>query len=111
MEAATHMTLEDVQFLYDGLRQSFEVIIVDTAPVLGLAETRLLTRAADAVLLAVRWRDTSSRAAMAAARLLGEFKANVIGGVLTMVDNRQYAASGEGDSYVYHKRFTKYYVN
>ncbi|HWU03906.1 MAG TPA: polysaccharide biosynthesis tyrosine autokinase [Novosphingobium sp.] len=109
--ALTQLTVEDAQQLFNALRQHFDYVIVDTAPVLGLAEARVLTRAADAVMLVVRWQNTSSRAALAAATVLRECQANVIGGLFSMIEPKQYAATGQADSFAYHKRFSSYYID
>lgn len=97
--------------LFAELRRNYDYVIVDTAPVLGLAETRTLARAADAVMLVVRWQKTSSRAALAAATMLRECQANLIGGLFSMIDVRHYAITGQADSFAYQKRFSSYYIN
>lgn len=110
-EVATGLTLEAVSALFERLKEQFDYVIVDTAPVLGLSETRVLARAADAVVLAARWRKTSTKAARAAASLLFESRSPLIVGVLTLVNSREYATVGQGDSYIHQKRFSAYYLN
>ncbi|HZU63677.1 MAG TPA: AAA family ATPase, partial [Novosphingobium sp.] len=108
---AVEITPDMASHLFTALRQDFEWVIVDTAPVLGLAEARVLASAADAVLLVVRWRKTAGRAAQAAVQVLQECRAQLVGGVLSMVDSRQFAATADGDSYLYHGTYKNYYVN
>lgn len=110
-KAPTQVSVEEAEELFAQLRRDFEYVIVDTAPVLGLAETRTLARAADAVMLVIRWQKTSSRAALAAATTLRECQANVIGGLFSMIDVRAYAMTGQADSFAYQKRFSSYYIN
>jgi uncharacterized protein involved in exopolysaccharide biosynthesis/Mrp family chromosome partitioning ATPase len=107
----TQVSVEDAVQLFADLKREYEYVIVDTAPVLGLAETRTLARAADAVMLVVRWQKTTSRAALAAATALRECQANLIGGLLSMIDVRYYARTGQADSFAYQKRFSAYYIN
>ncbi|MDE1914554.1 MAG: polysaccharide biosynthesis tyrosine autokinase [Sphingomonadales bacterium] len=107
----TQVSVEDAAEWFAELRRAFDYVIVDTAPVLGLAETRTLARAADAALLVVRWQKTTSRAALAAAMALRECHANLIGGLLSMIDVRYYARTGQADSFAYQKRFSSYYIN
>lgn len=109
--AQDELTAERVEALYAALRQRFDVVIVDTAPVLGVAETRELARHADATLMIGRWRSTSSKAVRSALDILDQANANVAGVALTMVDVRRYASTGLGDAYGYHRKFTGYYVN
>jgi capsular exopolysaccharide synthesis family protein len=102
---------EQVAALFEALRQEADLIIVDTAPVLGLAETQVLTRAADTTVLLCRWGKTSAKAARAAADVLEQSQSEFAGVALTMVDSRQLASTGYGDAYGYHKKFTGYYVD
>lgn len=93
------------------LALQFEVAVIDTAPVLGVAETRLITAGVDATLLLARWRDTSIKAAETAANLLLAGDANVAGAALTRVDVRTYGSTGQQDIYSYQDKFVGYYVD
>lgn len=106
-----YMTPERVKALFDQLRREFDVVIVDTAPVLGVVDTRVLAQQADVTLLICRWRQTAVKAAQAALDALDQSGANVAGVALSMVDIKQYASTGHADTYGYHKKFTGYYVN
>ncbi|MGU3390552.1 GumC family protein [Sphingomonas sp. M1A8_2b] len=93
------------------LRTTFDYVVIDTAPVLGIADARAVASQADAVVLLARWRSTSLRAADTALDLLLASQAKVIGVALTLVDIRKYASTGHEDLYGYHKKFKGYYVN
>ncbi len=93
------------------LRARFDFIIIDTAPVLGIADARSVASQADAVLLLARWKQTSLRAADAALDLLLGAQAKVYGVALTMVDITKFGSTGQEDIYGYHKKFKGYYVN
>jgi len=95
--------------LLDQLRANFDVIIIDTAPVLGVAETRSVAEAADATILLARWRRTTVRAADTAIDLLTSAGADVRGMLLTLVDVRKHASTGEGDAVHYRSKFRGYY--
>lgn len=105
------LTPELLAKLLDELRTRFEYVVIDTAPVLGIADARAVASQADAVLLLARWRQTSIRAADTALDLLLGANAKVVGVALTMVDIRKYASTGHEDLYGYHKKFKGYYVN
>lgn len=94
-----------------ALRARFDYVVIDTAPVLGIADARSVASQADAVILLTRWGQTSLRAADTALDLLLAAQAKVIGVALTMVDIRKYASTGYEDLYGYHKKFKGYYVN
>lgn len=78
--------------LLEQLAQSFDFIVLDTAPVLPVAETRALAAMADATMLVLRWRMTSEVNALAAVGQLERAGANLLGVVLTKVDVQATAA-------------------
>ena len=95
--------------LLSALRQHFDIVILDTAPVLPIADTRVLASQADVVVLLVRWRKTPNKAAQAALRLLTSVNAYVAGAALTQVDLRAQSRYGYGDPGYYYQSYKKYY--
>ncbi len=93
------------------LALQFEVAVIDTAPVLGVAETRLIAAGVESTVMLARWRDTSVKAAATAADLLLAADAAVAGVALTRVDVRQYGSTGQQDVYSYQDKFAGYYVD
>lgn len=102
---------ELVKHLLEQLRARFDYVVIDTAPVLGIADARSVASQADVVVLLARWRQTSLRAADTALDLLIGAKAKVAGVALTLVDVRKFSGTGGEDMYDYHKKFKGYYVN
>jgi polysaccharide biosynthesis transport protein len=96
---------------FADLRAMFDVVIIDTSPLLGVAESRLIAASADATIMLARWRSTSISAADAAVEILLSSHAKLRGVALTLVDIRKYASTGQGDTYYYHKKFVGYYAN
>jgi capsular exopolysaccharide synthesis family protein len=74
--------------LLDALKRRFRVVILDTAPVLLVAETAALAAKADAVLLLARWGKTPADAAAGAIKRLESGGAYLAGAALTKVDLR-----------------------
>jgi polysaccharide biosynthesis transport protein len=95
--------------LMDCKDRGFDAIVIDTAPVLGIADTRGIAFHADAVLLVVRWLSTPRSAAAAALQLLQSAGANVIGACLTMVDRSKHPEGGYEETGAHEKAFRKYY--
>ncbi len=93
------------------LALQFEVAVIDTAPVLGVAETRLIASGVESTLMLARWRDTSVKAAETAADLLVAADADIVGVALTRVDVRMYGSTGQQDVYSYQDKFAGYYVD
>lgn len=81
-------------------RDRFDLIILDLAPVLAVAESRALAAMADTTLLVTRWRATPVQAAKAGMRELERNNASIFGSVLTQVDVRVRAGAGS-DIYYY----------
>ena len=104
-------TEERIERMLTELREDYEVIVLDTAPILGIAEGRVLAAAADRVLLLTHWKKTSVRAVEAVIDMLLEAGAKVTGMALTQVNIKKYASTGDGDVYAYSKKFRGYYTN
>lgn len=102
-------TPEFTQLLAE-LRRRYEHIVVDTAPVLAVADTRVLAHHFDALALLVRWRSTPARAARAALHQITSVGAGVTGVALTMVNLKVQAQSGYGDPSYYADYMKDYYA-
>ncbi len=75
-----------------ALRESHDIIVLDTPPVLGLAETSVLQRHVDGVLLVIADNGTPKSSIQAAIEILRGRGANVLGFIL----NRAKPAAGSG---------------
>lgn len=93
----------------DGLRQSFDLVIIDSAPLLPVNDTKILSLLADAVLLVVRWEKTPRDAAANALRSLMDVRAPVAGIALARADNERfrYYSYGYQDYYSYSKYYSE----
>ena len=101
----------EMSALLSRLREDFDMVILDTAPVLAVAETRVLASQADAVVFLARWRKTPAKAAEAALRSLEQSEATVAGAVLTQVDVQEQARYGYGDPGYYYSAYKGYYTS
>ncbi len=110
-DARDPLTPNNLGRLIAELRKRFDVIILDTAPVLGVADARAVAAAADRVLVISRWAKTSLRAVEAAIDVLLDAGAKISGIALTQVDITRYASTGHSDTYGYQKKFRGYYTN
>ena len=110
-DARDPLTPNNLGRLIAELRGRFDVVILDTAPVLGVADARAVAAAADRVLVIARWSKTSLRAVEAAIDVLLDAGAKISGIALTQVDITRYASTGHSDTYGYQKKFRGYYTN
>jgi capsular exopolysaccharide synthesis family protein len=95
--------------LFQRLRNEYDFIVIDTAPVLAVAETRTIAARADATVFLVRWSKTPKQAAGAALDLLLSSGAFVAGVCLTQVDMSKQTRLGYGDKLYYYQGYRKYY--
>ncbi len=96
--------------LLEDLKARFEVVLLDTAPILPVADTRVLAPKADVVVFLTRWRTTPRKAVQAAFQLLHSVHADIAGVALSQVDVREQAKYGYGDGGYYYRSYRKYYV-
>jgi capsular exopolysaccharide synthesis family protein len=97
--------------LLDDLRARYDLVVLDTAPVLPVADTRVLAPKADTVVFLARWRKTPQHAIEAALRLFSGCGAHIGGVALTQVDMKQQTKYGYGDPGYYYAEYKKYYVS
>jgi len=89
------------------LQQNYDLIIIDTGPILLMAETRVVTSKVDQVVVAARWRKTQRGTLRETMKILRDFHANVAGVVLTFVDLRK--RSHHAYTSANYKAYAKYY--
>ena len=82
-------------FLTDA-RTVYDIIIIDTPPVLAVPDSRVIAQHADAILYAVKWNSTPRTAVREGMRLLETVNARISGLVLTQVDLKRMQRSGYG---------------
>ena len=91
------------------LKAEYDVIVLDSPPVLAVADARRLAAMADKTVLAVRWRSTEKEAVRITIGNLQEAGADVAGVVLTRVDTRARLDLGAGNPAYYYSYAKGYY--
>jgi capsular exopolysaccharide synthesis family protein len=109
-DQAELLTGVEMDRLLAQLRERFDAIVIDTAPVLPIADARLMLSKADANVFVVRWRSTPDHAVRAAFRQLPHDRNSVTGVVLTRVDLKKLGRFGLGDDAFYYDRYKSYYA-
>jgi capsular exopolysaccharide synthesis family protein len=87
--------------LLNDVRQRYDVVIMDTPPVLAVADALVLGRLADATLAVVQWEKTPRDAVMNSIRLLSGSGAAIMGVIMTRVDLRKASLGGGRMSYAF----------
>jgi succinoglycan biosynthesis transport protein ExoP len=98
--------------LLTELRRRYDLVVLDSAPLLGLTDSKVAARLADQVVFAIRWAHTDAEVCRECLLELEETGTPLVGVVLTLVDQRRqanysYASAGRK----YHKLHEKYYKN
>jgi polysaccharide biosynthesis transport protein len=96
--------------LIDLLKLHYDLIVIDTSPVLAVSDALLLAAHVDETVLAIRWGTTSRKVVELALNRLIDSGAKVAGAAVTMVDVRRNARYGFGDSVLCSKQFMAYYT-
>lgn len=91
--------------LIDWARTEYDMIVLDTPPLLAMSDAVLLSRVADSTVLVVRWGRTSATFVTEAIRLLQRESRGPIGTVLSMVNAKHYLRS-RGAEFYYQPRHT-----
>jgi len=93
-----------------ALRNHYDLILIDSPPVLPVSDTKILAVSADTCLYAVRWRHSRARSVAFAMKDLEGSGAPIAGAVLTQVDTRQLAMHTYSDADMYSKECARYYT-
>lgn len=92
-----------------NLRHSYDVILLDTPPVLAVADTAAVASVADGVVYVVRWAETPRELVVQGINQLHTQNASVLGTVLTQVDMAAQAKYEHAGGY--YARYQEYYAN
>jgi polysaccharide biosynthesis transport protein len=92
-------------------RENYDLIVLDSAPVASVNDTRVAAALADRVVFVVRWGKTIEAAARDSLRSLREAGIEPAGAVLAQIDLRKHAQYGYTDIGQYYTRSRRYYIN
>lgn len=90
--------------LIEMLRKNFDRIIVDTPPLLGIADSLLISKSVDGLIFIIRADQTTQRDVATASEILHQSKAQVYGFVLNCVNLRRIE-----NYYYYGRYYSRYY--
>lgn len=102
---------QQMKQLLEQLRADYDLIVLDTPPVLAVADVAKVAHFADASLYVVKWGSTPYDVVLQGLRLIKAFKINLAGVVMTQVNLKKQSKFGYGDYGHYYKNYSKYYTN
>ena len=105
---------EKMRALIAALSEIYDLVVIDTPPVLALSDTLVLLRSVDKTVFLVQWEKTNRETALAGLRQVIDAGADLAGIVLAQVDLKRQAQYRYGSN-VYHgyyqSAYQKYYAN
>jgi capsular exopolysaccharide synthesis family protein len=105
------LSSQKMRHLIRQLREAYDYVVIDSAPLLGVTDTKVAALLADKVLFAIQWEKITKDTASNGLAHLREIRASVAGAVLTQVDVVKHAAYGYGDVGQYYGKYRRYYIN
>ena len=103
----TIVSSDALRALVTEAREHYDIIILDSPPVLAVVDSRVLSLMADATVMVVRWRRTPRVLVLQALKQLRVYGAKVAGVVITQANLRSLAASEGSHAYV-HRKYGSY---
>ena len=91
-----------------GLRDRFDVVMIDAPPVLATADARTLVPEVDELVLAIQWSKTRRGAVRATLKVLTDLGVEPTGAILTRVDMRKQAKMGDASRYGHGTQYLAY---
>jgi polysaccharide biosynthesis transport protein len=92
--------------LLEALGRDFQHVIIDTPPLVGFADARMISPLVDGILVVFKHHTTSRESGRLAIQLLAKANARILGGVLNMVRHEKL---GYGGYYGYYRYYSHYY--
>lgn len=92
-------------------RQRYDLVIVDTPPVLAVSDASAMAKSVDTTVFVVRWAETPRDTIKTALHQLELVGAAVAGIALTQVDPERQASYGYGEYGYYYSRYGEYYTD
>lgn len=100
----------EISAFLEQMKGRYDRVVVDTAPVLAVADTRVIAPLVGCVVYLVRWNATPRDAVRNGLKLLRSVGCAPFGIVLSQVDQRKHSRYGYGDYGQYYGRYHEYYA-
>jgi len=91
-----------------SISQHYDLVVVDSPPVLAASDSLVLSRIVDATVFVVRWEHTPRQVVLGALKQLQSVGGAVAGVVLSRVNVKKHAKFGYGDVGYYYGKYKEY---
>jgi capsular exopolysaccharide synthesis family protein len=99
-----------MQTFVSMLSQQFDLVFLDTPPLMAVSDARITAQICDYVVFLVRWEQTGREIAINSLKLLRDIRKSV-GVVLSQVNVRRHSRYGYGDYGYYYSKYRDYYTS
>ena len=100
---------QHMRLLLEQVRSRYDLIVLDSPPILVVSDGLILSHSADTTMYIVRWEKTPRHVVAGAIKLMRANGGHLAGAVLSRVNTRRHSAYGYGDSAYYYGRGSGYY--
>ncbi len=94
---------DKIRLMLEDLKQRYDIVLVDSPPVLGISDGSIIAREVDYVILVIQHRRYPREISLRAKRAIEEVHGNCVGMVLNCVSVKS------DDSYYYYSNYGNYY--
>jgi Mrp family chromosome partitioning ATPase len=98
----------DLGELIKDATAQYDLIVIDTPPVLALPDAAIMAKLVDGAIMVVRWRHTPVAAVTSALRTLNAYGVRLLGGVLTQVQLAEMGAAEGAHAHFHHRTARAY---
>ena len=103
--------LKEFELFLKEARLQYDLVIVDTPPVLAVSDVMVISKHVDAMVFAVQWEKTTKGTVKNAVKQLHQTGGYLAGAILTQVDVKRHQGYGYGDQGYYYGTKSGYYTN
>ncbi len=92
-------------------REHFDMVIIDSPPILAVADAKVTGNLVDKILYIVKWDSTPRQLVLRGIKTAHEAGLDIAGTVLTQVNLRKHSRYGYGDHGYYYGKYKNYYTS
>ncbi|WP_246152143.1 GumC family protein [Roseospira navarrensis] len=110
-DVQTLLRSDRMAHLVEAAREQYNLVLIDSPPVLAVSDAIVLSRLADTTVLVVQWAAMARDGVKSAVAMLDKADVEIGGAVMTQVDLRKHSRYGYGDYASYYGQYGHYYAN
>jgi capsular exopolysaccharide synthesis family protein len=109
-DTASLLDRKTTKAVFDALSYRYDMVVIDSPPLMAVPDARILSGLADATVLVVRWGHTKRDVVRLGLRQILSSAGQLAGIVLAQVDVKKNSAYGHPDSGAYYGALSDYYA-